>query len=103
VHNLPRYLESWTGITHVIRGSLVNLYVSKIAIQGYSSSAGYYNPPVRTWGYAQLFANGILPPSTPLTYANRRIYFNDLSAAQYSALRTDATWGWPADTFAPLP
>jgi hypothetical protein len=103
VHNLPRYLESWSGHAHVIRGSLVNLYVSKIAIADYTT-AGYYGPPVRTWGFAKLFSKcGILPPSTPLTYANRRIYFNDLSAAQYSALRSDTTWGWPSDTFQPLP
>jgi hypothetical protein len=95
VHNLPRYLENWGGFTHVIRGSLVNLYSSKIAIQPYST-AGYYSPPTRDWGYAQLFSNGVLPPSTPLTFSNRRIYFNDLSKAQYIALRADPTWGWPA-------
>jgi hypothetical protein len=102
VHNLPRYLENWGGVTHVIRGSLVNLYSSKIAIDPYGT--GYYSPPDRVWGFAQLFSDcGILPPSTPFTFSNRRTYFNDLSKTQYNALRTDAIWGWPGHSFPALP
>jgi hypothetical protein len=99
-HNLPRYLENWQSpslTAQVIRGSLVNLYPSKVSIQPYKSGNVYYEPPDRVWGFANLFKSGVFPPATPYTYSNRRLHFNDLSEAQYKALRIDPTWGWPND------
>jgi hypothetical protein len=107
VNNLPRFLEDWGGKTQVFRGSLVNMFDSKIANQPfftYPVSARYFEPPTRDWGYDELFGSGVFPPSTPYTYEFYRLDFTELpSASDYTNWRTDKTWGWPNDTFQPVP
>jgi len=99
VHNFPRLLETWNSAPMVIRGSLVNMFTSKIAIQPYRVGA-YYTPVTRDWGHDDLFAFGIFPPGTPYTYDVRRLSFQELpSTSSYSNARIDPTWGWPNDTF----
>jgi len=96
-HNLPRFLENWGGKTVTIRGSLVSLYDSKVANHLWDgTSAAYYSPPNRNWGFDQIFKNGAFPPMTPHTVVFRRVSFNDLSVSGYTAQRTDATDGWPS-------
>ncbi|HTQ30339.1 MAG TPA: hypothetical protein VMI53_03940 [Opitutaceae bacterium] len=94
-HNFPRFLENWGG-TVAIRGSIVNLFDSKVAT-GLWNGSTYYSAPTRKWGYDQIFQNGTYPPLTPHVISFRRIYFNDLSSASYTALRIDSTKGWPSE------
>jgi hypothetical protein len=77
VHNLPRFLEGWSG-TVAIRGSLVAMYNSKTAIGKWTTNV--YGPPTRTWGYDKLFKNGNFPPLTSRTLTFRRIQ-SSLSAS----------------------
>jgi hypothetical protein len=93
VHNLPRFLEAWSG-TVAIRGSLVAMYNSQTAIGKWSTS--FYGPPTRTWGYDKLFKNGNFPPLTSRTLTFRRIQSNmSATSTQYvNALNTI----WPGQT-----
>ncbi len=89
VHNLPRFLENWSGNSVAIRGSLVSLYSSKVATGPWAQR--YYSAPVRRWGFDQTFANGTYPPLTPRVMSYRRIDFTDLNVATYAAAR-HALW-----------
>ena len=91
-HNLPRFLENWSGKSTYIRGSLVCLFESRIFTEPYDSSIGYYSPPTRNWGFNSLFRQGVYPPGTPKVQSYRRVDFTDLTAAQYAAQR--ALFGW---------
>jgi hypothetical protein len=119
VNNLPRFLEKWdaSNTAQVIRGSLVNLYASKVAIQPfhsiYGDPASFFEPPQRVWGYDNLFASGVFPPATPFNYDTKHFEFNDLTAdgpptplngqpTSYTKARVDPTWGYPGDTFVPV-
>jgi hypothetical protein len=83
VHNMPRFLESWTGDTVAIRGSLVSMYNCRIATGGWSIS--YYDPPTRRWGFDQTFANGTYPPCIPTVISYRRVDFTYVAnAAAYA-------------------
>ncbi|HVU23339.1 MAG TPA: hypothetical protein VHE13_04380 [Opitutus sp.] len=75
VHNFPRFLEYWRK-TVAIRGSIVNMYKSRIATVGWSQT--YYSAPVRQWGYDQIFANGKFPPMIPQVLSYRRVDFTYL-------------------------
>ena len=73
VHNLPRFLENWTGKEFRYTGSLVccwdsiyeDKYISELMPFSY-----YYSPPTRLWGYDTKFStpNGT-PPGTPNIHA----------------------------------
>ncbi len=73
--NYYRYLENWgSGKTHLYRGSMLNLWESRIATASWDKdpgaevgqqSTGYYNPPVRDWGWDAQFATGSAPPGIP--------------------------------------
>lgn len=64
VHNLPRFLEDWTGDDFYINGSIVSMFPSQIAVGLWSRS--YYAPPNRYWGYDANFNDPTkLPPATP--------------------------------------
>lgn len=89
VHNLPRFLESWSGKYVTIRGSLVSLYLSQVASAPWSTA--YYSPPNRNWGFDQIFQNGTFPPLTPKVLSYRRTQFSDLNATTYAAAK-HAMW-----------
>ena len=93
-HNLPRFLETWSGSagTVTIRGSLVTMYQSKIATQPFSTN--WYGAPTRAWGFDSNFQNGNFPPITPRVISFRRVDFSDLSPAAYTALRHSL---WPSE------
>ncbi|MFA5263593.1 MAG: hypothetical protein WC378_07175 [Opitutaceae bacterium] len=88
-HNLPRFLENWSGKTVAIRGSLVAMFTSKISDEPFSGA--YYGAPNRAWGFDLLFKNGKFPPLTPRVYSFRRTSFSLLTPAQYAAAKT-AMW-----------
>ena len=63
--NLPRFLESWSGIEFIWSGSAVNLWESTQAT-GLWSYGSYYRAPIRTWTYdTNLDDPNNLPPETP--------------------------------------
>lgn len=90
-HNLPRFLEDWSGRTVGIRGSLVCLYDSRVATGPFSGL--YYGAPTRNWGFDDLFKNGNFPPLAPKVISYRRVGFTNLSADAYA---TEKHRIWPA-------
>lgn len=91
-HNFPRFLEnnsSGTQRVMAIRGSLVAMYESTVAVEPWSLRV--YDAPVRLWGFNDLFANGQFPPLTPKVMSYRRVDFNDITKPHYDALK--AGWG----------
>lgn len=76
VHNFPRFLETWSGITPApafftkrwnYAGSFVILYNSLQAVGPWSVLGSYvYYPPTRNWSFDSTFTDPMrLPPGTP--------------------------------------
>lgn len=70
-HNVMRYLEDWTGVTHTFNGSMICLYASKVAVRhnrsnGYASGKTYYVPPNRAYNWDPSLKTAIPPPGMPL-------------------------------------
>ncbi len=85
VHNLPRFLEQWSG-TAAIRGSIVVMFESRVADEPWGLR--YYGPPTRLWGFNSLFGSEQrYPPQMPLVMSYRRVDFTDLTVAQYNAIK----------------
>lgn len=83
-HNLPRFLEKWSGVEFRYRGSLVALYESEAGTAPMTNGhSAWYSPPKRNWGYNELFGAGIYPPGTPNTRDFRRTDFRYLTEAEY--------------------
>ena len=83
-HNLPRFLERWSGKEFRYRGSLVVLYESEAGIMPMTSGhSAWYSPPKRNWGYNDLFGAGIYPPGTPNVRDFRRTDFRLLNESEY--------------------
>lgn len=72
--NFYRYLEAWSGKTHKYKGSMLNLFESRIALgcwdkdTGTSTKSGYYSPPTRNWTWDASFASGRTPPGMPRSF-----------------------------------
>ena len=66
LENLPRFLENWSGVNFVLRGSIVNLWESQLAIGPWAYGSPIYNAPRRIWSYDTDFDDPVnLPPGTP--------------------------------------
>lgn len=70
--NYFRYIENWSGKTHKYRGSILNLFESRIALGTWDKdntangvNSGYYGLPVRDWGWDTSYAAGQAPPGIP--------------------------------------
>ena len=65
IENFPRFLENWSGIQFIYRGSLVSLDVAQRATGTWNGN--YYSPPVRDWQFDTRFEDpSNLPPGTPV-------------------------------------
>jgi len=65
LENLPRFLENWNGVTFTWKGSAVSMWYSRQATSPWGT--GYYNPPIRDWGFDTDFLDPTnLPPGTPM-------------------------------------
>ncbi len=76
VENLPRFLEDWGGEEFKLRGSMICMWKSELAIgtYQYKGNPGYYSAPTRNWGYDHdLDDPNNLPPETPLVRAFQRV------------------------------
>lgn len=69
-HNLPRFLENWSGDTFTWKGSMVQMWQSEYANAEWSDTDGTYNPPTRVWDFdTDLLDPAKLPPGTPMVNA----------------------------------
>jgi len=69
--NLPRFLEQWTGVNFVWRGSAANLWYSRQNIAGWSTD--YFSPPNLDWAFdISLLDPAKLPPGTPMANVVQR-------------------------------
>jgi hypothetical protein len=65
IENFPRFLETWSGVQFIYRGSLVSLHVAQRAIGTWNGE--YYSPPKRDWQFDTRFEDpSNLPPGTPV-------------------------------------
>jgi hypothetical protein len=76
-HNLPRFLEAWSGKTCTINGSLVCLYQSTKANAHFTTTGqtdSYYSAPNRNWSFDKNFLDpNKLPPGTPAVRVLERL------------------------------
>ena len=67
LENLPRFHESWSGVSCQINGSFVNLWNSQYANAPWKYGGNVYKAPARNWAYDTMFNNvANLPPFTPM-------------------------------------
>jgi hypothetical protein len=67
VHNLPRLLEDWTGVTLYLNTSIIRLWTSQMATNQWKYQGTYYNPPNRWFMFDQNFLNPAkIPPGIPV-------------------------------------
>ena len=59
----------------------------EIATQGTNTS--YYSPPIRNWGFYELFKNGTYPPGTPNVRSFKKINFRFITQNEYQSLLDD--------------
>ncbi|MBD3257791.1 hypothetical protein GF377_05105 [candidate division GN15 bacterium] len=73
-HNLPRFLEVWSGREFRWSGSAIHLWYSQQATASWQSeSGGYYSAPTRVWAYdTDLDDPNNLPPETPVVRVFQR-------------------------------
>lgn len=91
LENLPRFLETWSGVKFTWRGSMINLWNS---IQADGNWGTYYDPPIRDWAYdTDLDDPGKLPPETPCLRIFQRTNWKQEDVG-YAELGEDL----PADT-----
>ncbi len=65
IENFPRFLERWSGIQFIYRGSLVSLDTAIVATGTWNGT--YYSPPKRDWQFDTRFEDPAnLPPGTPV-------------------------------------
>lgn len=66
VENYPRFLENWTGHTLTYNGSMVVMFQSAKATNGWVYGGNVYNAPNRNWAFDLNFLDPRkLPPGTP--------------------------------------
>ena len=65
LENYPRFLENWSGITWLYRGSFVSIG-QPVEVSGVWRTGPVYKPPIRDWNYDTDFNDSLnLPPLTP--------------------------------------
>jgi len=86
VHNFPRLLEIWGSAGLYIRGSMVAMFESRVAMEPWNLRI--YSAPGRYWGLHQDLrsANHDLPLE-PILLGARRLGFKEITAAEYSAMK----------------
>ena len=94
-HNFPRLLEDWhnkyadssNNSVLCIRGSMVALFESRVAMEPWNIRC--YQAPIRVWGLHDGFAQaGHHVPLEPIVLSSRRMRYRELTASEYAALKT---------------
>ena len=67
-HNVMRYLENWSGVTHSFGGSIICLFNSKYASVPWQNTKGYtyYSPPTRSYVWDNSLRDAEPPPGIPM-------------------------------------
>lgn len=74
--NLPRFLETWSGVDFNWKGSAICLWNSKQANGTWNGS--YYDPPNRNWSFDTDFNDpSKLPPQTPMVRVFQRVGWSE--------------------------
>lgn len=86
LHNFPRLLEVWGSAGLYIRGSMVAMFESRVAMEPWSLRV--YSAPARTWGlhYDLTSASHDLPLE-PVLLGARRLGFKEITASDYGTLK----------------
>ncbi|MBX3750400.1 MAG: hypothetical protein KF897_09950 [Opitutaceae bacterium] len=86
VHNYPRLSEDWNGTGLYIRGSMVAMFESRVAMEPWSLRV--YSGAGRYWGLHETLrtVNHDLPLE-PMLINARRLGFREISAAEYAATK----------------
>ncbi len=87
VHNFPRLAEHWNGTALYIRGSMVAMFESRVAMEPWTLRA--YTAAERMWGLHENFrsVNHDLPLEPVLLNA-RRVRFREMTAGEYGSQKT---------------
>ncbi len=87
VHNYPRLSEHWSGTGLYIRGSMVAMFESRVAMEPWSIRV--YSGAGRYWGLHQSLRNVNHDlPLEPMLINARRLGFKEITAAQYTTMKT---------------
>jgi hypothetical protein len=87
LHNFPRLLEVWGTAGLFIRGAMVAMYESRVAMEPWSLRI--YAAPPRTWGlHENLRTASHDVPLEPILLGARRLGFKEITAAEYTAMKT---------------
>lgn len=85
VENFPRFLENWSGRTATMRGAFISLFDSEVNTGSWRYGGRIYEAPARNWGYNTAFLTETRPPIFRSLRGYRRVYFEELSQAEYEA------------------
>jgi hypothetical protein len=89
-NNFPRMMEAWNSTspsqTLYIRGSMVALFESRVAMEPFTNSRDY-TAPTRAWGLHQSFASVHDLPLEPIVLGATRVGFRDLSDSEYATMK----------------
>jgi hypothetical protein len=85
-NNFPRLSEQWgSSVGLYIRGSIVALYESRVAMEPFTNSRNY-GAPGRYWGLHYNFSKAKHDvPLEPIVIGSNRVGFRELTAAEYAA------------------
>ena len=87
VHNFPRLLEIWGGAGLYIRGSMVAMYESRVAMEPWNLRI--YSAPARLWGLHESLRNVNHDlPLEPILLGARRLGYKEITAAEYATMKT---------------
>lgn len=89
-NNFPRMMEAWNSTspsqTLYIRGSMVALFESRVAMEPFTNSRDYA-APTRAWGLHQSFSTVHDLPLEPIVLGATRVGFRDLSESEYATMK----------------
>jgi hypothetical protein len=101
LHNLPRFLENYGSSRVAIRGSMVVMFESRVAVESFNLRV--YGPPRRVWGFNNLFRNDEFPPLVPATRVVGTIGASRTQVLSRDQYITQRAALWPTYTFPTLP
>ena len=88
VHNYPRLLENWNGAGLYIRGSMVAMFESRVAMEPWSIRV--YTGAGRYWGlHESLRDEDHDLPLEPMLLNARRMRFREITAAEYATKKAE--------------
>lgn len=94
LENLPRFLENWSGINFVWRGSAVSAWYSRQATSPWGGA--YYRPPIRDWAFDTDFLDPAnLPPGTPQLNIIMKTSWNQMPLTDFSRFSIEMGYDSP--------